>query len=353
MVMPLAYPYLYVDEIPTGREGTVFQTSFEREYTRNFRVIVALKEMGPLDVAQCPYLPRPYSFYISQTGVEYDLSALCVNISAKQDVDDDWSMWVASCKYSTIMPKGGPVDDNSKGLGSPQHKKGASNNPEDEPPDIDWDFETSHKTLPYDLDGKPYLNSAGMPYATNPPIDQGYPILVYTRNELFFNKNNAAKFAYAVNSDNFLGNPPGTVQCLPPKAKMRFKGLTAYFRVTYRFRFLVPNEDGRYVPESWQPEILDAGFYQLPKFVGPPDPNAPDPTPVPCLDAWKQKVGHAVCLDGNGYQLLPTKAIPGGLFGGMQLADKKVMKPVYNKYRNYRKVKFKDIIDKGTAAGRL
>lgn len=95
-----------------------------------------------------------------------------------------------------------------------------------------------------------------------------------------FSAEKATRYSFALNNKKFLFARKGEAQCLPPKAKMMFRGPMSYWRVSYRIRF-VPNVlkdrtfDGDDGPvqagESlgWQLEYLDVGQQELVKK----DPN--------------------------------------------------------------------------------
>lgn len=284
------------DEIFKGRTGTPFDISGKRDYVRKFLVRVKTNLIGSLGVCYCPGIPQPFSPYNSGGGLEYDLAALCVRVTAEQETEEDWSQWIVTANYSTEMPPGGKFDYGNPGKDSGSGDN-ASNNPEFEAPDIDWDFDTDSKVVVKDLDSKPILNSSKQPF--DPPLafDQAYAVLTYTRNSLFFDRKIATDYAYAVNTDNFLGAPPGAAQCLPPRARWTHKGNIAYWRVTWRVRFAAPRQVtilGLPIIDlaTWQPQILDTGTMQLVTVLG-------QKISVPI---WRggQPVPGPILLDGNG-----------------------------------------------------
>ena len=275
-------PYVKVAPIWSGRTGRPFSASGEREYVQKFRVVVDDVRVAGVAVGAAPGIPRPFSPYIQVDGVEYDLLALCVEIIAEQEKDDDWQTWVVTCRYSTVMPRGGaPVF-----AGYPTGSGGSHNNPELTPPELEWDFETAQQAVHRDLDGKPFLNSALSPFTPAPSIEVAFPVLVMTRNEIGFNAAKAVQYAYAVNSDKFLGADPETVLCYPPRARYQFRGALSYWRVTYRLKFNThsyeenksendPAAGKTTVKDTWQPKYLDAGTMRIDtnpasKFFGRP-----------------------------------------------------------------------------------
>lgn len=310
------------------RSGTPFDATGRRTYHQVWQVVTTNKWMGPIAAAFAPGTPLPFAPYISGNGVEYDLFALCVRKQAKAVTGDnaDWSQWEVEVDYDTQMPEGGkPSEFGSPGGGDyggtgGQGQQGSSNNPELEPPDIEWDFEVVNKPKQRDLDKLPFTNSANQPFTPAPTFEVCYPVLVYTRNELDFNRARAAKYCFAVNSTNFLGAAENTVLCLPPKAKKMFRGPYNYWRTSYRFKFAPLKDDG--LPESWQPEILDQGLCELQKVAGRPFHMKP----VPITRGTGIPITQPVLLDGTGEVQEPFQ------IGGVWHPPT----PVYIKRRVYR-----------------
>jgi len=272
--------YGLVDELPEGRAGTPFNHGGAREYTRKFLVHIKNKEMGPVAVCWHPGLPKRYDFYKSKSGVEYDLTSLCIKKSAvpkNTQQGDDWVQWIVTCEYSSELGKmaapddpGDPGDPGKPESGDSPKSAGASTNPELEPPELEWDWEIKNEAIPVDLDGQPFINSANQPLSPPPTVEVAFPVLVVTRNELQYDVDVAAEYAYAVNQDVFMGRDAGTVQCMPARAKAVYRGFLQYYRVTYRLRI---RTDGK----TWQPEYLDAGTCRLQNTPGAPNQGQPVP----------------------------------------------------------------------------
>jgi hypothetical protein len=272
---------LGVDELFGENPGTVFDASnypYRREYQRVFLVQVDNPQIGSIQVvaqamAGWP-IPIPFSAYVSYNGLEYDLQALCIKIAAAPEPDTDGCLWKITCSFSTEMPPGGQGSDfgdiNGDGFPDGQGGSGGNNaaNPENDPPVIGWDSETAQKTPQKDLDGLPYVNSAGQPYTPAPQYPVAHYALNYERNELGFDKNIAEIYAYAVNADEFLGSPPGTVQCMPIISNLKHIGGKSYWRTKYRFVFSRGYLDDGITPDLWQPIMLDSGFMKLDALPG-------------------------------------------------------------------------------------
>jgi hypothetical protein len=328
--------YGKVDEVWDGRRGVPFNHGGPRTYVRRFLVNVKSKFMASAAVCWHPSLPRPYSSYVSGDGVEYDFSALLVNLSAEQKGSgekDDWVQWMVTASYSNDLGKmgvpdrtempGDPTNPQGTGTGGASNQGGSTTNPEFEVPEREWDWEVSHVAMPTDLDGKPFVNSANQPLTPAPTIEIARPVLVVTRNELTFDVDVATQYAFAVNSDKFFGWEPETIQCLPPRAKTVYRGALEYQRVTYRLRFHGADSGG-----TWQPQFLDCGTSHIDTRVG----SATENQPVPII-VRSAPISHPVLLDGNGQRQI----IPAGKVGVAKFIDR----------RTYNKLPFSWITQKG------
>lgn len=327
--MPITLYHQELHKLIDDREGMPFSVRGVREYTKRFRVVMTNRTADSLIVCSCPGLPIPYSSYYDFTDIGdlvYDLFALMVEMRAEQDQDDEY-LWIVTCKYSTEMPEGGkpafpgyPTTVGGKTAG------GAANNPELEPPDINWDFEEATETVLEDLDGQPYTNSANQPFLNAPPVLDGRPVLTYTRNELYYSAAKASEWGYTVNSLPFLGFPINTVLCMPPTARMAWRGPLVYWRVTYKFKvgrkYYSASGNSVYY-RQWQPRILDAGTCRL-------DSNPASPTfgqPMPIFLPGGVPASTPQLLNGLGQQLKTP--------GTVSASNPAGVKAVYRDFRQY------------------
>lgn len=312
------------------REGTPFNALGEREYTVSFLVEVKIKTTNELVICNCPGLPLPWSPHPA------DLAALCVKLRAKRRVKGEWRFWTVTANYSTKMPEGGPQIGKVAEGDNGGNSRSPSNNPELEPPDIEWDFETATRAPEFDLTGKDFVNSAMQPYTPARTIEYADSVLMISRNENDFNRDLAAKYSYSVNKEKFLGARDGSVLCLPPKAKLMNRGPISYYRVSYRLKFgeLLPGGAHR----RWTPlEILDAGLMQIKQQAGEPGKFIL----VPCLTGGVP-ASQPMALDGKGKQLHPRIVV--GVNGE---PDKFVLDKVYNKFNIRRKTDFTALLRNG------
>ncbi len=343
-------PWRFVGELFEDRSGTPYNADGTREYMRYFRVETTDKTLGPIAATVCPGVPLYYSFYITQNGSEFDTLALLINKSATQMPNNgDWCVWKVSCKYSTQMPPGGqPPDPGNPGdvTGGSTTGGGALNNPEQEMPDVEWDHEVFQHAPRADRNGDAFVNSALQPFSPPPTFPVAVPTLSITRNELGYNRVKAQQYSYSLNDAPFLGAPAGAVQCLPPKAKMQFRGGLQYWRISYKLRFIV--EEINAGSFDWQPRILDAGMMQFAKPIK--GLIAPDLANMTLIPIWRgsHQVTSPVLLDGFGRAQDP-KLVPDPL-DPVNNPPKPNVKPVYITRELYRYKDFSSLLSQGLGA---
>ena len=367
--MPPTPDWWVSTELLPEREAVPFNAGGPRDYVRRYQVIMTNKFHDPLLACAAPYIPRPYAMYITETG--YDTNALVVHISAQHREDAEMlAIYIVTVKWSTEIPTNGIPENFGMPSSGGQQSGGPENNPELEPPDIDWDYEEVKRSGMTDLDGNPMTNSALMPFNPPIPIEGCRPILVYTRNDKSFDGIKAATYANTFNTDTIGGRLPGTLLNLAPKAKLMQKGPIRYARVTYRIKFgmeigtrkeTVQTPNGpqiRDVPEYESFHFhkeLDQGFCEMLPLLDAngqhifevitPDPAFPLLTIklfkykwVNMKDAKNQPTNKPMLLDGSGQQLKIEQN---------NLGLPKLQTPVYRSFRIRRGVKFSDFITRG------
>jgi len=126
-------------------------------------------------------------------------------------------------------------------------------NPLQRPPQVAWGFAQHEVQAFKDLDGKPFMNSAGEPYpAEVAKRDQSRLVLTVTRNESYFDVDLAEEFQDAINDKPFFGRAKGTAKCANIRGDGPHYENVVYWQVTYEIHF-----DSR----GWLNEQLDAGHY--------------------------------------------------------------------------------------------
>lgn len=359
--------WAWCDEDYDGRSGVVYSLEGNRSYTRIFKVKVLLKEMSSVAVCLCPYLPKPMSLYSIVVQVpeglarpsrpvliEQDPLALLTEMSAEPMVKGDWQIWLVTCKYNTHF--GTRTDNPSK----------SSNDPSIEIADVAWGHETIREARPRDLNGAPYITTAGQPYspAITYPVD--YPTLSFSRNELSFNAGIANQYAHTLNLDTFLGYPPGTAIVESPDSVQKNKGLLRYQRTSYKMKFRALQKGGKFIlpklnvilpiydldtqeflgykafpnttdlVDSWQPLEIMKGMYRR-GGSRPNDLAEVKGLPVPIF-RFGQQVHHDVLLNDIGDESKPTDPNDPGTT------------PVwYKQFINHRSTSFADLLKNGVS----
>lgn len=343
--------FLTVDEIP-GRTGRPYSVDGKIEYVRKWRVRTTLKGLGGLVVCTAPGIPRPGAPYISSVdGVyEYDLNALLTDLRYQENTtNDDWGDYEVTATYGNRFPTGGPAN-----LAGAPGSQAVRDNPTLEWPTIRWTFQDLQIPRYQDLDGLTVTNSAGQLSNGGAYTRKfGCKVLTVTRNEATFDSDKAQRYAYAVNSQPFLGYPRWAVQCLPPQAEARFNATMQYWTVTYTLHFHPKNIYNRadlggmsvhprtgasraadldaYL-NTWQVLQLDAGTRQ---YTGPVVKGAMALSVINTQQIFQdgRPIHDPVLLNGKGKQLSED--------------DDPNMRPVYCGFRMYPEYDFTTIAERG------
>lgn len=98
------------------------------------------------------------------------------------------------------------------------------------------------------------VNAAGQPYDGGIPVDVRLGSVTAKRNidAAGYDMNHVLADSGKLNSEEFLGGAPGTVQ-VDISAEERYEGAFHYWQETYKFS---------YDPLGWQPKPVNAGFFQ-------------------------------------------------------------------------------------------
>lgn len=197
--------------------------------------------------------------------------------------------------------------------------EGQNANPITRPPIINWDWELSSEPVDQDPDGNPLLTISLESY--DPPImeDVADQKLIIERNYENFDPYVLGTYKYVVNSDTFLGFPPGTALMKPIRARSQTEGAFLYWAITVEVVFRVDPAGVFY--RSWYRRIQQKGFKARPG-VGQPYARAKikdtdgqlidSPTPVvlkddgtvcpddqPQLAAWRYHKRYPILPFGN------------------------------------------------------
>jgi hypothetical protein len=233
-------------------------TKDEITYQRIFVVETDSDHTGAREVSFCPGLP--FLGYQYQTSTEYDPLARCISRNAAP-VGNSRRLWEVTVNYSSKH------DD-------PEEEENEEESLELEPPEVSFDFATRMRviqlasqvfdpngTLVDNTFGAP-VTSAGEPFDPPPEMEEHFPVLTITRNELFLNINQIRDYVNTVNSDNFQGGGPRTVKLNGISTRKQYKKNLRYWRTTYTLEFR---------PDTWDLQLLDIGSYYV--TINPDGPN--------------------------------------------------------------------------------
>jgi hypothetical protein len=197
---------------------------------------------------------------------EEDTGAFARSINCEQ-VDESGFQWLVRVEYG---PQSYDVEKKE--------------DPTEEEPSVEWDFDPHEEIADLDRNGDPIVNTAGDPFDPAVMRDRTDPVLTVTVNVADpFDFETAYNFCDSVNDDVFFGAPARYVKIKSIKARrQRAASGVRYWQITYVFAF---NR------KTWDKVILNQGRRE--KISGQRRliliDNAPASDPVP-LDATGQKL---------------------------------------------------------------
>jgi hypothetical protein len=170
------------------------------------------------------------------------------------------------------------------------------NNPLFAPPRIDWDDVESEQEIDEDFDGVPIQTINGEPIEGVKALIPDQTVAI-KRNMLLFNPYVQARYRRAVNSDIFLGWPPGTAKLMKLSASNVPNDQGGYWEVSAQIQFRYPY---RTTPEkAWYHRSRHEGYYERVELSGP----GAGTKVVRAVDANKEPVTKPVLLDASGVRI--------------------------------------------------
>lgn len=131
-----------------------------------------------------------------------------------------------------------------------------TDSPLNQPPEVEWtDVETSEEA-DEDFDGNPIVTVNGEPISgvTMPVVDQ---VVAIKRNVATINTYAIGQYRRSVNSDTFLGWPPGTARLIKYSAKNQYDDELGFWTISARIQFRIPY---RTTPDkAWYARVLHKG----------------------------------------------------------------------------------------------
>jgi hypothetical protein len=252
-----------------------------REHTREFVAQSTANERS-WAVAQASGVP-----VIGDSHPE-DAASLCVDVAVSPGGDP--SVWGIQCKYTNDLPDADIADDDATSSQQPGTAASSSSGSQES-----WSFEEHSRYVTQDFLGDPILNSAGDRYEDPIEMVDVFPTLTISKNKASFDPAQAYLYNNATNGDTFRGADPFTLR-VKITATQQFANDQHFWATTYTFR---------YNPNGWNPEVLEAGMYQL-AYI-----KQGEVSHTPCTVLGKapldsEPVDHPVPLDDRGKQIDPT-----------------------------------------------
>jgi len=233
-----------------------------------------------LDVLQAPGIPAAGSSYSSDFPFVYAEQARPEKISPVY--------WIVYVAYN------GEVNFN-----------GQNNQPQSPlltAATLDWDDVEVELEIDEDYDGKPIVTPNGEPINGVRRLFADQTVTI-RKNMLLFNPFVQARYRQSVNSDPFLGWPPGTAKMQKFQASaVRSSEVNGggYWQVTAVIQFRHPY---RTVPErAWYSRVRLEGYYKRVNLPGPPVDGV-QPSAIVRATRAGEPTAKPVLLDAQGFQL--------------------------------------------------
>ena len=224
-----------VSQLFDGRTSS-YSDDGQRKHTLKYQAITDSKSTGSVAVTAA---------VVSATSIDYgtahpdDAAAFCRNISTNPVTDVQWTV---EYSFSTYLPE----------------EEEALDNPLDRPCIITWDGQFFEVSQDYEADGTSAItDSAGIPFDPAIKDERSIGRLTVTKNYSSFDGSATNLYRNKINSDTFFGFAIGQVLCRNITTRSVTESIdgtnVTYYPVTFEFL----------VQDSWDAEILDAGFHYL------------------------------------------------------------------------------------------
>jgi hypothetical protein len=166
-------------------------------------------------------------------------------------------------------------------------------NPLFTPPRVDWDDVETEEEIDEDWDGKPIQTINGEPIEGVKTLLPDQTVSI-KRNMLLFNPFIQARYRRSVNSDSYLGWPPGTAKLMKLSASNVVTPELAYWEVTGQIRFRYPYRTTN--ERAWYRRVRHQGYYKR-VDVGN------DETQIIRAMKGGEPTNRPVLLDAEGYEI--------------------------------------------------
>ena len=223
-----------------------------------------------------------------------DTAAFVDTYSFRQN-EDNPLLWDVDVNYTSKVD---PLENENQPYDPPAVKP--------ETPDVRWSSRSEQEFVLFDLDGRPIVNSAGLPFDPPSAYNVVIPILEITRNEPLKDGAFVLDWTDTINADPFRGEAPGELLLEEIAALNQFESDLQYSRVTYRFAYkrtvdLNLVEFGLTTCSRWDTLRLDEGLVERVQLIT----NAEVRTIVrPINDGNGKPVTQPHPLNGRGRKLM-------------------------------------------------
>ncbi len=229
-----------------------------------------------------------------------------------QNSDDDPTLWLVVCTYSTEIPgnqaretagydptSGASIPTGGGGEGTDPYQR--AENPLDRPATYRVDWESTTEICTEGTFGAAIKNSAGDPFDPPPQVEVSYPVITIEKNypigDPILNLDVQDEYQDAVNLDAWHGIDAGKCRFVGLNVIYGFENGVRFGRVTFRIKIR---------KKGWLLRLVDCGFREfVPGSLTPPPADKMEPI----RDEHGVEVAQPVPLDGAGRKLTPGAAL--------------------------------------------
>jgi hypothetical protein len=253
--------------------------------------VQAIQDLG-ISIGNYYEFPLPELSLSPVFPTEQDTGSFLQRISGEQETDDA-RQWIFTFDY-------GPFDI--------VHELGSSNitygsvTPLDFPPVVRWSTAKYHRAYTSDVNGNPFINTAGDPLENPPQREESTQCLTLILWNPTYDEPYAQSFRDTINSDVFLGFNPGIVKCKDIDGERLYTSDYGYvWRIKFEFemrQIVLTDNLGRTTTYGWQDLVLNAGFRAFGGATGQPGALLP-------IIIGQVPVTSPILLRANGTAIIP------------------------------------------------
>ena len=238
-------------------------------------------------------LQRAYQITSTPNAVEWDIYQATGIPAAGSSFSEDFPfVYADGASLERVSPVLWMMTIDYNGEIAPDTDPEEPNNPIMAPPRIDWDDVESEEEIDEDFDGKPIQTVNREPIEGVKALIPDQTVSI-KRNMISFSPYVQARYRRAVNSDTFLGWPPGTAKLMKFSASNGETG--GYWEITAQIRFRYPYRTT--AEKAWYARVRHEGFYEKIDLTGGTTRI------VRAVDGNKEPMTRKVLLASDGYRL--------------------------------------------------